>query len=153
MVPMVTLPSEMTQVKTLLDDVCEGLGVHNRPQLGMMVEVPAAALTAEDFETDFFSIGTSDLVQYTLAAARDNPATAYLTQGEHPAVKALIERTVQAANAKHIEVSLCGDLASREDHIAALLQMGLRVLSVSPAMLGRIKLAISTATPGGASDG
>jgi len=149
MVPMVTLPAEMIRVNALLDEVCEGLEDCNRPQLGMMVEIPAAALTAADFDTDFFSIGSNDLIQYTMAAARDNPAVAHLAQAGNPAVNALIAQTIKVAKGKNIEVSLCGDMASSEEHTARLLQNGLAVFSVSPALLGRVKLAISTATSTG----
>ncbi len=152
MIPMVTVPAEMAQVKALLDEVCNGLKDYNRPQLGMMIEVPATALTAMEFDTDFFSIGSNDLIQYTMAAARDNPAVSYLAQADNPAINALITHTIKVANTKNIEVSLCGDMASNEDHTARLLQMGLRIFSVSPALLGHVKLAISSATSGGLKD-
>lgn len=149
MVPMVSVPAEMAAVKALLDEVCASLGDHNRPPLGMMVEVPAAALTAASFDADFFSIGSNDLVQYTMAAARDNPTVSHLANGDNPAVLALIAQTIAAANAKGIEVSLCGDMASDEKHTQNLLKCGLRVFSVSNALLGRVKMAISSATSQG----
>ena len=146
MVPMVSLPRELAQARELLDQVLAELAAegtaHARPALGMMVEVPAAALMAADFEAEFYSIGSNDLVQYTLAAARDNPALAALAEPENPAVLELIRRTVEAAAARKVEVSLCGDLASDRQAVAALLDCGLRTLSVAPAQVGQIKEAV-----------
>lgn len=144
MVPMITTPAEMTQVRMLFNEVCDELMPKHRPALGMMIEVPAAALMAADFDADFFSIGSNDLVQYTMAAARDNAAVAYLADASSPAVRALIEMTINAGRDIGIEVSLCGDMASNENHTKTLLESGLRVFSVSNALLGRVKLAIST---------
>ncbi len=147
MLPMVTEPAEVEQARGLLDRALaaladEGLD-HARPPLGMMVEVPAAALTAERFEVDFFSIGSNDLVQYVTACARDNPAVAALADPANPAVLELIARTVTAGRNKGIEVSLCGDMASVPASIGTLLDCGLRSLSVAPAQLARVKLAVS----------
>ena len=146
MVPMVTVPEEMARVRALLDAAIASLAAegvaHARPALGMMVEVPAAAMTAERFEADFFSIGSNDLVQYLTACARDNPAVAPLADPRHPAVAELIRRVVEAARAKAVEVSLCGDMASDPNLVPLLLACGLRALSVAPAQIGRVKLAI-----------
>ena len=147
MVPMVTVPLEMAEVRCLLDDVVAGLvrdGIdHARPALGMMVEVPAAALTAESFDVDFFSIGSNDLTQYVTACARDNAAVAPLADPRNPAVLELIRRTVEAGKANGAAVSLCGDMASDPALVAALLDCGLRALSVAPAQIGVVKLAIA----------
>ncbi len=146
MMPMVTVPAEMAQVQRILDEVLAGLakdGVdHARPALGMMIEVPAAALTAASFEVDFFSIGSNDLVQYLTASARDNAAVAPLADPRNPAVIETIRRCVAAARAKEIEISLCGDMASDPDLLPLLLDCGLRSVSVAPAQLGAAKLAI-----------
>jgi len=147
MVPMVTVPEELDQARRCLEQAVEELrseGLdHESPPLGMMVEVPAAALTAEAFEADFYSIGSNDLVQYVTAAARDNPKLAALADPGNPAVLELIARTVEAGRKRGVEVSLCGDMASEPGRVAALLDCGLRSLSVAPAQLGRIKLAVS----------
>ncbi len=103
----------------------------------------AAALTAERFDVDFFSIGSNDLIQYTTACARDNPALTKLANPKNPAVLELIRRTVEAGVRKGVEVSLCGDMASSPDCIPDLLGCGLRRLSVAPAQIGRVKLAVS----------
>lgn len=148
MVPMVTVPRELAEVREMMARVTEELseeGVpHGSPQIGMMVEVPAAALTAGSFDADFYSIGSNDLIQYTMAAARDNAAVASLAEADNPAVLELIARIVAAANARDVEVSLCGDMASEPDLIGALLDSGLRTLSVAPAQVGRVKRAVST---------
>lgn len=146
MVPMVTVPNELQAVGKLLNEAIEELRAAGldcaRPELGMMVEVPAAALTAERFEADFYSIGSNDLIQYALAAARDNPSLAHLADPAHPAVAELIARVVEAGRKRGVSVSLCGDMASQPRCIAALLSLGLTDLSVAPAQLGRIKLEI-----------
>lgn len=147
MVPMVTDPAEMVAVRRLADDVAEELrqeGLPFRlPALGMMIEVPAAALAAGDFDADFYSIGTNDLVQYATACARDNAALAALARSDHPGVLRLIEAVVAAGRTRGVEVSVCGDMASdaREAHL--LLLSGVRSLSVAPAEIGRVKAAIS----------
>ena len=146
MLPMVSLPAELAQARRLLDEVLAELAAqgtaHGRPLLGIMIEVPAAALTAGDFAADFYSIGSNDLVQYVMAAARDNPALAALALADHPAVIELIERSVAAARARGVEIGLCGDLASDPAMVPVLLDCGLRSLSVAPAQLGRVKLAL-----------
>ena len=151
MLPMVTLPAELEDARRLLDEVLEELKAAGRtcalPALGMMVEVPAAALTAKAFAADFYSIGSNDLVQYTTAAARDNPALESIAAPDNPAVAELIRRTVKAAEARDVEVGLCGDLASDPEMIPLLLDCGLRCLSVAPAQLARVKQAVGRYQP------
>ncbi len=147
LVPMLTLPEELEEVRTIMGQMIaaldrEGLE-HGQPPLGMMVEVPAAALMAADFAADFYSIGSNDLIQYTMAAARDNPAVAYLARPDNPAVLELIARTVMAGKKRKVEVSLCGDMASSPEHAGRLVGLGLENFSVSPAQIGAVKLAIS----------
>ena len=146
MVPMVTVPDEMAQVRTLLDAAVASLSeqgiAHAQPNLGMMIEVPAAALMADRFDADFYSIGSNDLIQYLTASARDNAAVAPLADPRNPAVLESIRRVVAAGRARDVEVSLCGDMASNPDLIPLLLDCGLRTLSVAPAQIGPVKLAI-----------
>jgi phosphotransferase system enzyme I (PtsI) len=147
MVPMVTVPDELEAARAHLDAAvaelaAEGLA-HARPPLGIMVETPAAALTAASFDADFYSIGSNDLVQYVMAAARDNPAVAALAQPQTPGVQEVIARTVAAGRARGVEVSLCGDMASRPELLAALVAAGLTTLSVAPAQVGRVKQALA----------
>ena len=157
MLPMVTTPAEFLEARAHLDAVMADLETRSmaasRPLLGIMVETPAAALTAERFEADFYSIGSNDLIQYVTASARDEPALAPLADPRSPAVLELIERTIKAARQRGVEVSLCGDMASDPDLVPILLGLGLRTLSVAPAQLGSIKLAVAaSSTSGGASD-
>lgn len=156
MIPMVTVPEEMRQVRDIVEDARKELTVegleHGDPELGMMVEVPAAALTADTFDADFYSIGSNDLTQYTTAVSRDNAVLARLADSTNPAVMELISRTVDAGKTRNVEVSLCGDMASAPECIGALLDTGLKTVSVAPAAAGRVKLAISRYAGAGIED-
>ena len=148
MLPMVTLPRELTAARAMLEAEIEALraaGVPaRRPSLGIMVEVPAAAIAADLFDAEFFSIGSNDLAQYVSAAGRDVDALAELADPVQPAMLRLIGHVVEAARARGIEVSLCGDAAGDPGAIPALLRAGLRRLSMSPALLGAAKAVIAT---------
>ena len=147
MIPMVTVPDELEAARRLLDQAVAELVAHGvparRPPLGMMVEVPAAALAIERFDADFFSIGSNDLVQYVTACARDISAVAELADLAHPAVLALIEAVVREGARRGVEVSLCGDMGGDPRHIPQLLVCGLSVLSVAPSALARTKATIA----------
>jgi phosphoenolpyruvate-protein phosphotransferase (PTS system enzyme I) len=154
MVPMVTSPRELDRVRALLNAAVAQLRRQDvacaLPPLGMMVEVPAAALAIDLFEADFLSIGSNDLIQYVTASSRDAGALAPLQDPLQPALLRLIHDVVRHADAHRIPVSLCGDMASDVSCIPALLDIGLRNLSVAPAALGRVKGAIArhhTANP------
>jgi len=149
MFPLVTNLKELRQAKMILADAREdleeeGIEFDPRVQVGIMVEVPSAALQAEQFaqECDFFSIGTNDLVQYTLAVDRSNDRIAGLYTPGHPAVLWLIRRVVDAALAAGIEVAVCGEMAGEPTYLPLLLGMGVQVFSVSPATLLEIKKVI-----------
>ncbi len=147
MLPMVSIPAELEKARSLLDEAVESLlaaGVEARtPALGMMVEVPAAALTVADFAAAFFSIGTNDLVQYVMAAGRGGHHAPVLSDPLQPAVLALIERVAADGARRGLEVSLCGEMASRPECIGALIARGVRVLSVPPARVAAVKAAIA----------
>jgi phosphotransferase system enzyme I (PtsI) len=149
MIPMVTVPEELDRCRALFEQACDELRREGQraqmPPLGMMVEVPAAALTIEDFNADFFSIGSNDLIQYMAAASRDEPQLADLARPSR-AVFSLIGHVVNHANRSGREASLCGDLAGDPEQVAALLDQGLRVLSVAPGVLGPVKAAIARYT-------
>lgn len=151
MVPMVAVPREMQRVREMLAEAAAALvgeGLPCRiPPLGMMVEVPAAALALDDFDTDFISIGSNDLVQYVMAASRDAPGLADLADPTSPAVLKLIEMTVAAAGTRSIPVSLCGDAGGDPTVVPALLAAGLRSLSVAPSAVGAVKQAIAEWEP------
>jgi phosphotransferase system enzyme I (PtsI) len=144
---MVTTPAELQAFRRLFEAAVEALNAEGvaaaRPPLGMMVEVPAAALSAPDFDADFMSIGSNDLIQYVMAAGRDIAAVAALHDPNNPAVLELIERVVETGARRGIEISLCGDMASDPDMVPRLLALGLRRLSVAPAALGAIKAGVA----------
>lgn len=142
MLPMVAIPAELDVARALLEEEAAALRLP-APPLGMMVEVPAAALRAGDFGADFYSIGSNDLAQYTLAAARDIPAVAALLDAANPAVLDLIAATVAAGRARAREVSLCGDAAGEPRLVEPLLRAGLRALSVAPRLVAATKQAIA----------
>jgi len=154
MLPMVTRPEELEEARGHLDAVIADLGArglsHSRPLLGIMVEVPAAALNAEAFAADFYSIGSNDLIQYTTACARDARGLAHLARADDPAVLTLVRMTIAAAARRGVPVSLCGDMASEPALTQALLDCGLRSFSVAPAQVGRVKWALSQACAGAA---
>jgi phosphoenolpyruvate-protein phosphotransferase (PTS system enzyme I) len=143
---MVTAPAELDQCRALFEEAIDELRregvVATMPPLGMMVEVPLAALVIEDFNADFFSIGSNDLIQYVAAASRDEPQLAELARPSR-AVFNLIGHVVDHAGHIGREASLCGDLAGEPAQIAALLDRGLRILSVAPGALAPVRAAIS----------
>ncbi|HET7856892.1 MAG TPA: putative PEP-binding protein, partial [Gaiellaceae bacterium] len=113
-------------------------------EVGIMVEVPSAALAAEVFapEVDFFSIGTNDLTQYTLAAERGNEQVAGLADALHPSVLRLVQAVTEAAEAHGKWVGVCGELASEPLAVPALLGLGVTELSVNPPVIPAIKEAV-----------
>jgi len=145
MVPMVAVADELTQCRQLLTQAVrelEASGVPAAlPPLGMMVEVPAAALAIADFDAEFYSIGSNDLLQYLMAASRDEPELADLARPGPAFWRLLGEMTAHGRLAAR-EVSLCGDLASDARYVSQLLRYGLRTLSVAPAALAAVKAAV-----------
>jgi phosphotransferase system enzyme I (PtsI) len=147
MLPMVTVAGELEEAKALfgrcLDELLAEGAAAMMPPLGIMVETPASALAIETLSAAFFSIGSNDLTQYVMAAARDGGGrVAALGDPLHPAVLRLIGEVVAHGARTGLPVSLCGDMASDEKAVAALLRLGLRRLSLAPAALARIKAAI-----------
>nr|WP_298138037.1 phosphoenolpyruvate--protein phosphotransferase [uncultured Pseudomonas sp.] len=144
MLPMVANLEELREVRGMLEQEAAVLGVAQLPKLGIMVEVPAAALLAEQFaaEVDFFSIGTNDLTQYCLAMDRGHPRLAAQADALHPGVLRLIELTVRGAHAHGKWVGLCGGLASEPLAVPLLLGLGVDELSVSVPAIPAIKAAV-----------
>ncbi|WP_460134224.1 phosphoenolpyruvate--protein phosphotransferase [Pseudomonas sp. S1_E04] len=141
LLPMVSEVDELLQIRQRLDELCAELKLTQRPELGVMIEVPAAALMAEQLaeHADFLSIGTNDLSQYTLAMDRDHAGLAARVDALHPALLRLIAQTCAGA-AKHGRwVGVCGALASDPLATPVLLGLGVRELSVSPPQIGEIK--------------
>jgi len=146
MFPLVSTLPELRHAKMLVKEVLEDLEEQGIPfkadvPIGMMVEVPAAALLAEEFagEVDFFSIGTNDLIQYTLAVDRGDPAVADLYSSGDPAVIRLIGMVLEAGKQHGVPVSVCGQMSSDPKFIPLLLGMGLRQLSATPQAIPEVK--------------
>ncbi len=153
MFPMIATLNEIRQAKTLLAEakqeiLARGLSITEHLQVGIMVEIPSAAILAYQFarEVDFFSIGTNDLTQYTLAADRTNPKVAHLNDHCHPAVLHLIERTARAAHAAGIWVGVCGEMAGDAEALPLLVGLGIDELSMSPTLIPRAKSMIRRLT-------
>jgi multiphosphoryl transfer protein len=141
MFPMVSTIEEFRAAVALLEHARDGLP---RPDVGVMVEVPAVALAAETFapEVDFFSIGTNDLTQYTLAAERGNDRVAAIADPLHPAVLRLIGLVTEAAGAHQKWAGVCGELAGDPVAAAVLVGLGVRELSVAPPLVPAVKEAV-----------
>ena len=143
MFPMVSTLRELLAAREILAEAAGPDGPPADLKIGMMVEVPAAALKIEAFlpHLDFVSIGTNDLAQYTLAAERGNPAVAALSDALDPGVLQLVDRVCQAARGR-VEVAVCGEAASDDAAIPLLLGLGVRELSVGPHDVPRVKARI-----------
>jgi phosphotransferase system enzyme I (PtsI) len=154
MFPMVTTPDELDAGRRLFVDAVSELHAEGAPavfpEVGIMVEVPAAALTIEQFNAPFFSIGSNDLAQYVTACDRGNGALARLIDPLHPAVLELIKRIAEYGKRAGSSVSLCGDMAGDPRCIPALLACGLRELSINPSALALVKQTIDGLSDGGA---
>ena len=149
MFPLITSMNELRQAKLIFNEVieeCEEEGVNLSPNIpvGMMVEVPSAALMAATFtrEVDFFSIGTNDLIQYTVAVDRGNERVASLYTASNPAVIKLVKSVIRAARRGKVETSLCGEIAGDPVYTMLLIGLGLRSLSLVPSQIPAIKQVI-----------
>ena len=153
MFPLITTVMELRQAKMILRDVMEdleeeGVEVRTDVPVGMMMEVPSAALQCNQFaqEVDFFSIGTNDLIQYTLAVDRTNERVAPLFTAANPAVLRLIKEVIRAGQRYDVGVTLCGEMGSDPEYLLLLLGMGLRTFSVAPPSVPELKKAIRSIT-------
>jgi phosphoenolpyruvate-protein phosphotransferase (PTS system enzyme I) len=153
MFPMISTVMELRQCRNLLREVQEDLeedGIPFKPDLpvGTMIEVPSAALVADVLakQVDFFSIGTNDLVQYTLAADRNNENVAGLYNPVDPAVLRLIRMVVEAAKREEVAVNVCGEMSGEPVYAPLLVGMGLRQLSATPRKIPEIKRVIRSLT-------
>ena len=151
MFPLITSMMELRQAKWIVADVKEDLEEQGIPfdenmPVGIMIETPASALIADDLanEVDFFSIGTNDLIQYTLAVDRVNERVATLYNPMHPAVLQLLSSVAKSAKRAKIDISICGEMASEPEVTPLLLGMGFRTLSLAPPMLPEVKKIIRT---------
>jgi len=151
--PLVSTLRELRQAKSIVRDVAEDLEEEDIPHkpdipIGVMIEVPAAALQADAFakEVDFFSIGTNDLVQYTLAVDRGNERVASLFTAAHPAVLRLIREVVRTGQQHDIPVCLCGEIAANPEFTLLLLGLGIRCFSCAPRAIPEVKKIIRSIT-------
>ena len=145
LIPMVTTECDVIQVAQRFHQLADEMSIRTLPRLGAMIETPAAALSVPSLKkhVNFFSIGSNDLTQYTMAAGRENPlVTAYFID-DHPSILRLIELVIREAG--DTPVSLCGELAGRIDIIPSLLRAGLRSFSVPVTLVADVKHAIKQA--------
>ena len=153
MFPMITEEEEVRRICEIVSEIKSDLDARHIPyskdvQIGIMIETPAAALIAERLAplVDFFSIGSNDLTQYTLAADRGNDKISALYRESHPAVLRLIQNVIEAGKKYGKHVSVCGEMAGDVSFTKKLLDMGLRCFSMSPANIQKVKRAILSAT-------
>jgi phosphocarrier protein FPr len=148
MFPMIAVPSEYLTARELLRQAASDAGVSPAIETGIMVEIPSAALRARPFAelVDFFSIGTNDLTQYTLAAERGNPRVARLADAFQPAVLDLIRQTAEAAQAAGKWAGVCGELAGDPLAVEVLIGLGITELSMSAPAIAGAKHLVRTTT-------
>lgn len=153
MFPMIANIAELREAQQVVAEVmadfdASGMQYDRDIEVGIMIEVPSAAMTADLLaaECDFFSIGTNDLVQYTLAVDRDNEHVAHLYSAVDPAVLRLIRRTVEAGQKAGIRVSMCGEMAGDIMHTILLVGMGFESLSMAPSVVPDVKRLIRSIT-------
>ncbi|MHC4158019.1 MAG: phosphoenolpyruvate--protein phosphotransferase [Planctomycetota bacterium] len=153
MFPLITNIQESMQAKMILRDVMEDLdeesiAYNKNIQIGIMIETPSAALMASTLarDFDFFSIGTNDLIQYTLAVDRGNELVSTIYSSADPAVLRLIRTVIQDAHKAQIDLSVCGEMASDPEYIMLLLGLGVRTLSLAHPMMPEIKQIIRSVT-------
>ena len=157
MFPLISSLSELRRAKLVVKEVMadldrEGVSYDRDVAVGMMIEVPSAAVMADQLakEVDFFSLGTNDLIQYTLAVDRDNASVAHLFSPADPAVLRLMRNTIRAARDAGIHMAICGEMAGDVLYTIPLIGLGLRDMSVSPKVIPEIKKVIRSITFEGA---
>ena len=144
--PMISSVEEVIESRSLLDKAKQELsdeGVKFNPDMlvGVMIEVPSAVIMAEELarEVDFFSIGTNDLIQYSLAIDRSNPELAYLYNAMHPAILRMLKMVVDVCRKYNIDICLCGEMAGEIQNLPVVLGLGIDELSINPPFIPEIK--------------
>ena len=146
LLPMITSPAQVDETRRLISEVKEellkeGKSFKDDIPLGVMIETPAAAIISDYLadRCDFFSIGSNDLTQYINAVDRENTEVAHLYDELHPAVLRMIKHSVLSASQSDIPISVCGEMAGREESLKCLVGMGIRAISVSPKLISEVK--------------
>ncbi len=144
LVPMVTTLEELLAVREHLQACAQRLGIESIPELGAMIEVPAAVWIADELAqvSDFFSIGTNDLFQYSLAVDRNNEAVSSLYSVLHPAMQAMLQHIVDMAQQHGLSVSLCGEMAADAACVDLIASLGFDALSMSPSMVPMVRASL-----------
>ena len=153
LLPMITSPAQVDETRRLISEVKEellkeGKSFKDDIPLGVMIETPAAAIISDYLadRCDFFSIGSNDLTQYINAVDRENTDVAHLYDELHPAVLRMIKHSVLSASQSDIPISVCGEMAGREESLKCLIGMGIRSISVSPKLISEVKQILSKFT-------
>lgn len=149
MFPMIAIKDEFLKAKSIVLEIKDELLSQNVKvndfEIGMMVEIPSSALMADDLATvvDFFSIGTNDLIQYTMASDRMNPHLSYLYQPLNPAILRLINMVTSASKKHNLWTGVCGEMASEVQNALMLIGLGVEELSMSPANILKVRMALA----------
>ncbi|MCK5710053.1 MAG: phosphoenolpyruvate--protein phosphotransferase [Deltaproteobacteria bacterium] len=148
LIPMISKLSEVLDTKKIIQEIAQELGIGKTWEMGVMIETPSAAIIASDIseEVDFLSIGTNDLIQYTLAVDRINEHVSYLYTPFHPAILRLISGVIEAAHNNNIPVSVCGEMASQLSCVPLLVGMGVDELSMNIHSIPKVKKLLNTIT-------
>lgn len=143
LVPMLTFSQEMSFIRDVFNDLSNHSKSRSKIPLGAMIETPAAAMCIEDFIpfVDFFSIGTNDLTQYTMAAGRENNSVTQYFMEDHPAIFKIIKIIMDNVGTT-VPVSVCGELAGNSSVLTKMFDLGITQLSVAPALIPELKNVI-----------